>query len=85
MSEDAGMPDDVFTIIEATHYVGASRWTLEKYHLRGQLPGTRTIGGTYLFRRGDLDMVRPIIAANKELFRTEQSAAKRRKKVEADE
>jgi predicted site-specific integrase-resolvase len=68
--ESEGMPEDTFTIVEASHYVGATRWTLEKYHLRGELPAVRTVGGSLIFMRRDLDIVAPRIRENKVKFRS---------------
>jgi excisionase family DNA binding protein len=74
-----GNMGDLFTLAEAAHYLSVRRQTLESYALRQRIEYQITGGGQFLFRRGDLDAIAPIINANKERYRSEESARKRRK------
>jgi len=81
------MPDDVFTLYEARRYLGsdgipAGRSTIQRYMLDGRLPYELTSGGRSLFRRKDLDAIRPALDANRERFRSDEGAQKRRKQTE---
>ena len=83
-AKDKAMGDDLFSMPEAVLYTGSTRMTLEKYHLRGDLPAQRTVGGSYIFRRADLDAVRAEIDAHKERFRTNAAMETRRKRNEGE-
>lgn len=81
------MPDDVFTLYEARRYLGepgkpAGRATMQRYMLDGRLPFENTSGGRVLFRRVDLDAIRPTLEANRVRYRSDELAEKRRKKGE---
>lgn len=78
-TDNEGM-DDLFTMGEAVTYLNTSRMTLEKYYLRGDLPAKRTVGGGYIFRRRDLEAVRPVLEAHKAQFRTDAAIQARRER-----
>ena len=85
MEEQSGMPDDIFTMYEARRYLGgAGRSTMQRYMLNKQLPYELTSEGRAFFRRRDLDAIRPILDHNREVYRSEDGAQKRRKKTEGE-
>lgn len=75
------MPDDLFTMAEATRYLQASRLTIERYIVIHGLAFERSAEGMLTFRRRELDRVRPILDENRERFNTRRGAEKRRKKT----
>lgn len=71
--------DDVFTLLEARDYLHTTTITLRNYIVKGLLPHETTGGGTFIFRRADLDRIRPVLEENKARWNSEQGAQKRRK------
>lgn len=76
--EPGGM-NDILTLLEARDYLHTTTITLRNYIVKGLLPHEQTGGGTFLFRRADLDRIRPVLEENKARWKSEQGAQKRRK------